>query len=777
MRKKRWWDPLAAALLVIALLTATGRLIATEWVEHLSLVYTLVILGTAAGLALGQSTFPPVLAFLVAATYGAFAVPWQLGRTVAHLSDDALWGDRMVVLASRLMHTLVRFVQQEPVHDPALFLFAMAALGWTLSVHAGYALTRRASPWRVIVPPGLAALLIQTSDLYRPRGIWYLAGYFLFALTLVARVTFLRLRRDWEADHARVPPLIGLDLSYAMVGVVVVLILLAWSAPTMADVLPAAKEIWDRATAPLERRSEKLFASLRRQGPTITAADYYGEEFSLGRGRELSDGLVASVQAPPPGPGVRYYWRARAYDNYEDGRWQTEALTVTEQVRPGSQTLRFPPLEGRRTLTFTFTSPDPLMTLYVPPQPREVSRRATFDLAVNPDGTVDVASVHASPPLGAGETYVVRSSIADVTISELRDAGTEYPAWITERYLDVPPTVTDRTRGLAEQIAAEAETSYDTVAAVTRYLRANIEYSETITETRPEEQEPLDWFLFDTRVGFCNYYASSEVILLRVLGIPARLAVGFAEGEHQRGTSTYLVLEKNAHAWPEVYFPGLGWVEFEPTVSEDPIRRPLGEIETEDGGRLRVPPGGDTEDRWRERLADLEGMDELAPGEGVTASSGESWFTTRQLIGMGLGALGLAVLVLAVRARRRGRMPALPVLVELGMKRIGWRPPDFLRRWAHRARMTSMERAYAEIDRSLERLGAAAGPADTAAERAAALTRLLPDGSSMVSILLDHYQAAIYGRRTVKDEGIEDAAHALRRLAWRRRLIRLLGRA
>jgi hypothetical protein len=170
-------------------------------------------------------------------------------------------------------------------------------------------------------------------------------------------------------------------------------------------------------------------------------------------------------------------------------------------------------------------------------------------------------------------------------------------------------------------------------------------------------------------------------------------------------------------------------------------------------------------------------MDELAPGEGVTASSGESWFTTRQLIGMGLGALGLAVLVLAVRARRRGRMPALPVLVELGMKRIGWRPPDFLRRWAHRARMTSMERAYAEIDRSLERLGAAAGPADTAAERAAALTRLLPDGSSMVSILLDHYQAAIYGRRTVKDEGIEDAAHALRRLAWRRRLIRLLGRA
>jgi len=444
MQDKRWWDPAAAALLVIALLTATGRLIATEWVEDLNLAYTLVILGTAAGLALGQSTFHPVLVVLLGATYGMVAVPWQLGRTVAWISDDTLWGDRMVVLASRLLHTLVRFVQQEPVHDPALFLFAMAALSWVLSVHSGYALTRRASPWRIILPPGLAVLLIQTADLYRPRGIWYLAGYFLCSLLLVARVTFMRLRRDWEADQARIPPLVGLDLSYAMAGIAVVLILIAWSVPTMADVVPAAKEIWDRATAPLEERSEKLFASLRRQGPTITAADYYGEDFALGRGRELSDGLVVSVQAPPPPSGVRYYWRARAYDRYEEGRWHTEALTATEQIRPDSRVLTFPVLEGRRTLTFTFTSPDPLMTLYVPPQPRAVSRRARFDFAVNPDGTVDVASVHASPPLGAGESYIVVSSISNMTISELRDAGTDYPSWVTERYLEVPPVITER---------------------------------------------------------------------------------------------------------------------------------------------------------------------------------------------------------------------------------------------------------------------------------------------------------------------------------------------
>jgi len=306
MDKRRWWDPAAAILLMVALLTVSGRLTATEWVDQLSLVYTLVILGTIAGLALGQSMFHPVLALLFAALYGAFFVPWQLVRIIGYVSEDALWGDRLVVMGGRLVHTMTRFVQQQPVHDPALFLAAMAALAWILSVHAGYALTRRAAAWRVILPPALGVLLIQASDLYRPRGLWYVAAYLLFSLLLVARTTFLRLRRQWQDDGARIPPLVGLDLSYAMAALAVLIVFLAWSVPAMADVLPAAKRIWDRATSPLEERSEKLFASLRRQGPTITAADYYGEDFALGRGRELSDALVASVQAPVAPSPVRY---------------------------------------------------------------------------------------------------------------------------------------------------------------------------------------------------------------------------------------------------------------------------------------------------------------------------------------------------------------------------------------------------------------------------------------------------------------------------------------
>ncbi|MBS3784694.1 MAG: transglutaminase domain-containing protein, partial [Anaerolineae bacterium] len=293
--------------------------------------------------------------------------------------------------------------------------------------------------------------------------------------------------------------------------------------------------------------------------------------------------------------------------------------------------------------------------------------------------------------------------------------------------------------------------------------------------TPAANQEPLDWFLFDLRAGFCNYYASSEVVLLRSLGIPARLAVGFAQGEHQRGTNINLVYERNAHAWPEVYFPGFGWVEFEPTVSEDPIYRPLGEIESDDEGRLRVPSGGDTEERWQDRLAELEGLDELAPGEGVPTPSRGLWDRLQTMAWILPVLVALGLFILAWRARRLHLMPPVPVLLERGLHRLGWRPPALLRRWAHRALLSPLERAYAEIDRALRRLGAAPGAAHTPEERAASLADLLPLASEPTALLLAEYQTATYSPHTYDIGVAQEAARSIRGLSWRAKLRQLVS--
>ena len=104
------------------------------------------------------------------------------------------------------------------------------------------------------------------------------------------------------------------------------------------------------------------------------------------------------------------------------------------------------------------------------------------------------------------------------------------------RYLEVPQDIQPMFQTLAGQITTGKSTPYEKAEAITNYLRNTIQYSTTITPA-PPGQDPAVWVLFDTKKGFCNYYASDEVLLLRSIGIPARIAAGFAEGEGRIATA------------------------------------------------------------------------------------------------------------------------------------------------------------------------------------------------------------------------------------------------
>jgi hypothetical protein len=83
-----------------------------------------------------------------------------------------------------------------------------------------------------------------------------------------------------------------------------------------------------------------------------------------------------------------------------------------------------------------------------------------------------------------------------------------------------------------------------------------------------------DYFLFDLKKGYCDYYATSMIVLARTAGLPARMVIGYSSGIYNPLTAEYIVREANAHSWVEVYFTGVGWVEFEPTASQPPITLP-----------------------------------------------------------------------------------------------------------------------------------------------------------------------------------------------------------
>ena len=144
-----------------------------------------------------------------------------------------------------------------------------------------------------------------------------------------------------------------------------------------------------------------------------------------------------------------------------------------------------------------------------------------------------------------------------------RTAGTNYPADIQELYLQLPPKLDPRIPPLARKITATADNPYDKSVVLESYLRRNFGY--TLNLAGKPGADPLAQFLFVTKAGHCEYFASAMAVMLRTLGIPSREVNGFLPGEYNDLAGDYIVRASDAHSWVEAYFPGSGWITFDPT--------------------------------------------------------------------------------------------------------------------------------------------------------------------------------------------------------------------
>ncbi|WP_053075042.1 transglutaminase domain-containing protein [Ornithinibacillus californiensis] len=148
----------------------------------------------------------------------------------------------------------------------------------------------------------------------------------------------------------------------------------------------------------------------------------------------------------------------------------------------------------------------------------------------------------------------------------------ETPTELDNQYTRVPPSLPDRVGELAAEITSGYDNQYDKVRAIERYFSGNgFVYQISNVAVPSENQDYVDQFLFDTKVGYCDNFSTSMVVMLRTLDIPARWVKGFTSGEkvqdnvNEEGDNLYQVTNANAHSWVEVYFEGVGWVPFEPT--------------------------------------------------------------------------------------------------------------------------------------------------------------------------------------------------------------------
>jgi hypothetical protein len=364
----------------------------------------------------------------------------------------------------------------------------------------------------------------------------------------------------------------------------------------------------------------------------------------------------------------------------------------------------------------------------------------------------------------------VESIVKNPTTQQLREAGTQYPDWVTKKYLQLPPGFSPRIVALAKQITASAKTPYDESMAITDYLRQTLKYSATI-QRPPSNKDPLEWMLFDYKQAYCVYYATEEVLMLRTLGIPARMAVGFAQGsvatvdvgpgqQPRVIQGTYVVLRNNAHAWPEVYFPEIGWVEFEPTASQAPLDRPLPPQEAANNPALNLQGTNNP---------DIPKEDQMPQGTNLPIQKATPPFLLYVLILFVATACAAGIVFLS----RRYALPArVPVFLHTTFERSGIEVPAWVVRWESWMRLSPIEKAFESVNFALRQLDQPVPVHVTPIERAAKLTEILPDKADQIKILLDEHQTSLYTSRIGDVTQARRAAFEIRKKVINERLSR-----
>ncbi len=161
--------------------------------------------------------------------------------------------------------------------------------------------------------------------------------------------------------------------------------------------------------------------------------------------------------------------------------------------------------------------------------------------------------------------YAMISYVSVATDADLRNASTSYSAFITDHYLQLPTSLPQRVRDKAEELTVGKDNPYDKAVAISDYLRSEtFTYSQDI-EAPPRDADGVDHFLFETQTGYSDYFASSMVVMLRAVDVPARLAAGYAPGEYDPENDVRVIRDHDSHGWVQVFFPEYGWIDFEPT--------------------------------------------------------------------------------------------------------------------------------------------------------------------------------------------------------------------
>lgn len=323
-------------------------------------------------------------------------------------------------------------------------------------------------------------------------------------------------------------------------------------------------------TNPLRRqlREQNFYQNLRHSSTQALGRTGFSEDSSsLGGPIDQDQRLVfTAVQQKP------HYWRIDSKDIYTGTGWKNSPAqknkNQAEIVLIGDH---YPNYQSEKR-SVTINSATPMSYLPLP------YGKVTWEIGENALQKGPV--IEYNPENNRVETKISPENIyKNLTYTyqepayQIQDlqANRTFISEDSEKYLQLPENLPKRVKDLSKRLTEKSPTDYDKVKAIEHYLKNEGEFTYSLTDALfvPENRDYVDFFLFDSKFGYCEHFASAMVVLLRAADIPTRWARGFNEGtltaRNANGFNTYEIRNKNAHVWPEVYFETIGWVPFEPT--------------------------------------------------------------------------------------------------------------------------------------------------------------------------------------------------------------------
>lgn len=415
---------------------------------------------------------------------------------------------------------------------------------------------------------------------------------------------------------------------------------------------------------------------------------------------------------------VASYWRLTSLDDFDGNVWTSSDTYRETGGRVGTDEALRPGVPA--ALATQEYAVSALASIWLPVAFRPQQIDGIDDISYNRDS----ASIITPAETTDGSTYEVKSAVPQLTPELLNTAPAQAPADLAEQYLALP-SISPRVVEEAKRIVASARTPYEKARALQDHFhKGNFRYD---LNARPgHDSRALENFLLGTRRGYCEQFAGTYAVLARIVGLPARVAVGFTPGESIDGV--YHVRDEHAHAWPEVYLHGFGWVAFEPTPGRGAPNnaaytgRPVDQEDTTTAapGATTSTTGLPAEDDTAPTTTPESAAEESTVDLNAEDSPGLPTIVKFLLAALGV-VIGWAALVPALHLRRRRARhastgPAAAVLAQwldtteaLAAAGVSRRPTETMGEYADRA--ASAATLDSDVAKALRRLAAAAAAA------------------------------------------------------------------